>query len=208
MPASLPADGFPLRIELHDPIALGIVYVVSEYAGTLLAVHGVAQKILEIVAVINVVTQHERGRSLAEELLADQERLRQAIRGWLHRIGEIESPLASIPQQLRETRGVLRGGDDQDVTDTGQHQGAQRVVDHRLVVDGQQLFGYGQGGRVQTGTGATGEDDAFTFHELVSVKYRAGMRRMPLRQCPAHGRAIQASQPYGLARSSCSMRST
>ena len=68
---------------------------------------------------------------------------------------------SSIAQQLLEARRVLWRADQQDVPHAGQHQGAERVVHHGLVVNGQQLFADGQGGRVQAGAGATGEDDAF-----------------------------------------------
>jgi hypothetical protein len=47
------------------------------------------------------------------------------------------------------------------VADARQHQGAQRVVDHRLVVDRQQLLADALRDRIQPGAGAAGEDDAF-----------------------------------------------
>ena len=74
---------------------------------------------------------------------------------------------AAVAEQLLEARGVLRGGDDQDVADAGQHQRGQRVIDHRLVVDRQQLLGDRQGGGVQPGAGAAGEDDAFAGGHVV-----------------------------------------
>ena len=43
------------------------------------------------------------------------------------------------------------GGDDQDVPDARQHEGGQRVVDHGLVVDRQQLLGGHERERVQAG---------------------------------------------------------
>ena len=43
----------------------------------------------------------------------------------------------------------------------GQHQRRQRVVDHRLVVDREQLLADRAGQRVQARAGAAGEDDAF-----------------------------------------------
>ena len=67
----------------------------------------------------------------------------------------------AVTQELLEARRILRGGDDEDVADARQHEGAERVVDHRFVVDRDELLGDGQGGRVQPGAGAAGEDDAF-----------------------------------------------
>jgi hypothetical protein len=60
----------------------------------------------------------------------------------LYDVLEIDAPLAAITEQLLKARGVLRGGDDEDVFDARQHEGGKRVVDHRFVVDRQQLLGY------------------------------------------------------------------
>lgn len=72
--------------------------------------------------------------------------------------------MAAVSEELLEARCVLRGRDDQYVADTGEQQGAERVVDHRLVVDRQQLFGDGEGSGVEAGAGATCEYDAFPSH--------------------------------------------
>jgi hypothetical protein len=58
----------------------------------------------------------------------------------------------------------LRGGNDEDVANARQHQGAERVVDHRLVVNRQQLLGDCFGHGVEPGAGAAGKDDAFAIH--------------------------------------------
>jgi hypothetical protein len=96
-----------------------------------------------------------------DEALADQEGLRQAVGAGLHRIGQRQTPLAAIAQQLLEARRVLRCADDENVADAREHQRAQRVVDHGLVVHRQQLLADGERGRVQARAGAAGEDEAF-----------------------------------------------
>lgn len=81
------------------------------------------------------------------------------------------------PEELFEARGILRGGDDEDVADTRQHQGAQRVVDHGFVVDRQQLLGERPGGRLEPGAGAAGQNDAFAGiggHACCSCGFRGG----------------------------------
>ena len=84
----------------------------------------------------------DQGRVVvADEVGADDEGLGEAVRAGLHGVLQVDAPLAAVAQQLLEARGVLRRGDDQDVADAGQHQRGQRVVDHRLVVDRQQLLG-------------------------------------------------------------------
>src|SRR5471032_277888 len=49
---------------------------------------------------------------------------------------------------------------DQNFTDPSQHQRGQRIVDHRLVVDRQQLLGSNQGHWVKARAATAGEDNA------------------------------------------------
>ena len=65
-----------------------------------------------------------------------------------------------VAEQPPEAGQVVRGADQQDLPDAGEHQRRQRVVDHRLVVDREQLLRHRPGDRVQPGAGAAGEDDA------------------------------------------------
>ena len=134
-------------VELGDAVALGVVHVVGEdgCAGTTLV--GIAENLVEVVAVEDVVAQHEGGVVVADEVGADDEGLGEAVRAGLDGVLQVDAPLAAVAEQLLEARGVLRRGDDQDVADACQQQRGQRVVDHRLVVDRQQLLGYRQGGR-------------------------------------------------------------
>src|SRR5262249_11636337 len=59
-----------------------------------------------------------------------------------------------------ESRQVLGSRDDQDLPHPAQHQGRERVVDHRLVIDGKQLLADRAGDRMQTSTRAAGQNDA------------------------------------------------
>ena len=55
----------------------------------------------------------------------------------------------------------MGGGDDEDIPDSGLHEGGDGIVDHRFVEDGEQLFAHSLRDGVETGTGTSGEDDAF-----------------------------------------------
>ena len=159
----LDGDGPPLAVELHDAEALGIVDVVAEDRGAarLGVLDGARQVAGQAVAVEDVVAQHQGARLSADEVLADGEGLRQAVRRGLLRVGEVHAVARAVPEQALEVGQVGRGGDDQDVPDARQHEGGQRVVDHRLVVDRQQLLGGHERERVQARAGPAGEDDAF-----------------------------------------------
>ena len=108
----------------------------------------------------------QRQIQLGDELLADGEGLRQAVRTRLLCVGEVHAVARAVPEQALEVGQVGRRGDDQDVPDARQHEGGQRVVDHGLVVDRQQLLGGHERERVQARAGPAGEDDA--FHSITS----------------------------------------
>ena len=159
----LDGDGPALAVELHDAEALGVVDVVAEDRGAarLCVLHGARQVARQAVAVEDVVAEHQRARLAADELLADGEGLRQAVGARLLGVGEVHAVARAVPEQALEVGQVRRRGDDEDVPDARQHEGGQRVVDHGLVVDRQQLLGGHERERVQAGAGTAGEDDAF-----------------------------------------------
>lgn len=159
----LDGDGPALAVELHDAETLGVVHVVAEDRGAarLRVLHGARQVARQAVAVEDVVAQHQRARLAGDELLADGEGLGQAVRARLLGVGQVHAVARAVPEQALEVGQVGRRGDDQDVPDASQHEGAERVVDHGLVVDRQQLLGGHERERVQAGAGPAGEDDAF-----------------------------------------------
>ena len=159
----LDGDGPPLRIELDDAEALGVVHVVAEDRGAarLGVLDSARQMAGQAVAVEDVVAEHEGARLAGDEVLADGEGLREAVRARLLGVGEVHAVARAVPEQALEVGEVRRRGDDQDVPDARQHEGAKRVVDHGLVVDRQQLLGGHERERVQACAGPAGEDDAF-----------------------------------------------
>lgn len=159
----LDGDGPALAVELHDAEALGVVDVVAEDRGAarLGVLDGARQVARQAVAVEDVVAQHEGARLAVDEFLADGEGLRQAVGARLLGVGEVHAVARAVPEQALEVGEVRRRGDDQDVPDARQHEGGQRVVDHGLVVDRQQLLGGHERERVQARAGPAGEDDAF-----------------------------------------------
>ncbi|OIQ75685.1 hypothetical protein GALL_426430 [mine drainage metagenome] len=158
------AHGASLRIELDHAVALGVVHVIGEHGGAALPGVGLLHLMLEVVAPEQVVAQHQAARRVADEVAADDEGLGQPVGAGLHRVVQVESPLAAVTQQLGESRRVLRGGNDEDVAHAGKHQRRQRVVDHRLVVHRQQLLADRLRDRVEPRAGTAGEDEAFALH--------------------------------------------
>lgn len=168
----LDGDGPPLAVELHDAEALGVVHVVAEDRGParLGVLDGARQVAAEAVAVEDVVAEHQRARLAGDELLADGEGLCEAVRRGLLGVGEVHAVARAVPEQAPEVGQVGRRGDDQDVPDARQHEGGQRVIDHGLVVDRQQLLGGHERERVQARAGPAGEDDAFHIFRPLQSK--------------------------------------
>jgi hypothetical protein len=110
-------------------------------------------------SVKNVVSQNQGHPIARDEFAIEQESLRQSPRVRLDTVGDLQAQTLARPQQTLEATDVLGGGDQQDLTDSRQHQGRQRVVDHGLVIDRQQLLADRPGHRVQPGPRATRQDD-------------------------------------------------
>ncbi len=166
------AHAVALAVEFGHAVALRVADPVAEDGGLALLLgrpDRFQQQGCEAHAVEDVVSQDQAGAIAADELLSDEEGLRQAVRAGLLGIRETDAVVGAVAQQAPEGRQVLRGADDQDVPDARQHQRADGIVHHRLVVDGEELFAHPLGDRVQAGAGASGEDDS--FHLLLFIPY-------------------------------------
>ncbi len=130
----------------------------------------------------DVITQHQRHRLLAAELAADNEGLRQSLRFRLDGILDAEPPLISIAQQPDKVGAVFRRRNHEDFPDARQHERGQRVIDHRLIVNGQQLLADHLGQWVQPRARAACENDA--SHCRTSAATAARPSRSP-RYVPA-----------------------
>ena len=160
-----------VRVELRHAVALRVIDLVAEDRG-LAVLRGGADRLLEerrqAGAVEDVVAQHQADAVVADELLADEERLREAVGRGLRGVLEMHAVVRPVAEQPLETGEVLRGADDQDVADPREHQHADRIIDHRLVEDREQLLADAFRDGVEPGSGAAGEDNA--FHIIVMVE--------------------------------------
>ena len=132
---------------------------------------GLPQLRLKAGSVEDVVTQHHAGGVIPDELAADDKGLRQSVRRRLFRVSEVHTVVRTVPEQALEARQVIGGGNDEDIPDTGQHQDGDRIVDHRLVIDGQKLLGNSFGDGIEAGAAAAGENDSFHNSGLNIQRY-------------------------------------
>ena len=152
----------------HHAVTFGIGHVIAEdRAADRLGVrcgHDLGQP----VAKEDIVAQHHRARRAVEEILGQDIGLGQTVRRGLDHIGDRHTPLRAIAQGALELVLVLRRGDHADLADAGQHQHRDRVVDHRLVIDRQQLFRHAHRDRVKPRAGAAGQDNALAVGHFKS----------------------------------------
>ena len=150
-------------VELRYAEALGIAHVITKDAGALFKGEGGAEEVQ--FSVKNVITQDQGGSGSGEEFLRQQEGLGDAFRRGLFLVGQADAEIFPVAEEVFKSWEILRSGDDEDILDAAQHEGGQRVINHRFVVDREQLFARDTGERVEPGARPTCEDDAFFSHD-------------------------------------------
>ena len=176
-----------LAVEGDDAVAVGVGDLVAEDRAALGPLAGALQEHRQVVAEEDVVAEHHGRGGAVEEVLGEDVGLREPLGLRLRDVLEAHPPLAAVPEQPPELVLVLGRGDDDDLAQAGEHQHRQRIVDHRLVVERQQLLRQRVGDRVEPGAGAAGEDDA-----------PAVRSRLHLREFLDH--RVERRPPVGLAR--------
>ena len=96
----------------------------------------------------DVVAEYETGGVFAYEVPSDDEGLGESVGGGLFGVSEVDSVVTTVTEEALESGKVLWGGDDEDVADSGKHEGGDGVIDHRLVEDWEELFAYAFGNRI------------------------------------------------------------
>jgi len=144
----LDGDRALVRIELDHPKALGVLNAVAKNRSTLLSCGRFTQHGRKPLAVEDVVAKDEADIVLADKLLADAKRLREPGRACLDGIFELDPEAGTVAQHVSVGRLVSGSSDDKDVPDASEHQHRQGVVDHRLVIDRQQLLGHPESDRI------------------------------------------------------------
>ena len=113
----------------------------------------------------NIVSQDDADRVLVGEKLCEGQRCGDAAFPFLVCVIDvIESELLAVAEQAKEISGIIPAGDDQDVPDPRIDHQFDGIINHRLVVDGQQVFVRDLRQRIQPCSQPARQDDA--FHEL------------------------------------------
>src|SRR5882672_7903366 len=149
------ADRLAVRIEFDHAVGSGIGHPIGvdhRAASRRTALGHRRQRI----AVEKIVAQDQADPVRAHEAAPDQEHFGDAAGLGLHRITDLEAPLPAIAEQAAIGLLVVWIDYQQDLATARQHQRAERVVDHRLVVDRQELLVGRPRHRVKPRTAAAG----------------------------------------------------
>ena len=153
-------------VELGDPevaqvLGLGHLGQQDPRAGrvTLEGIHHGPDRALD-----HVVGQHHEHRIAADEPFGEAQGLGDAARPLLVAVGQpVDPELVAVAQQAQELAGVGTPGDQHDLGDPCADQCLDGPLDHRPVVDRQQVLVGDPGQRVEPGARASGQQDA--LHE-------------------------------------------
>ena len=169
-------------VELDHAIAFRIRDAIAEHRAADRLGIGLGQQVGQAVAEEDVVAQHHGRRRAGQEILGQQIGLRQTVRRGLDDVFEPHPPLAAVAQGALELLLVDRGGDHRDLADPGQHQHRDREIDHRLVVDRQQLLRDAPGDRIEPRARAARQNDALACGHRARTPRSSRMSRRPARQ--------------------------
>ncbi len=162
----LDAQHVALRVKFGHPVPFRVVHPVSEDSGVVARfriLDGLPQQIGETLPVKNIVAQHQAGAIVANELLADDERLGQPVGAGLFRVGKGDAVVRPVAQQPFKPGKVVRRGDDEDILDPCEHKGGDGIIDHGFIVYRDKLLGDSFRDRIEAGAGPSGRTIPFIY---------------------------------------------
>jgi hypothetical protein len=121
-------------------VALGIRHVIGEHGRAAVAARRPSKLLAQARAVENVVAKDEHCGLAGHEFLADHESLREPVGLGLLRIFDSDAPFRAIAKQATKHRQVMGRRNDERLANPGEHDDRQRIINHRLVVDRDELL--------------------------------------------------------------------
>lgn len=115
----------------------------------------------ESLTVEEIISEYQTYIIRPDKCLTDEECLCESVRRRLYRVGKMDSPLNSVPEESFEARTIFGCRNNEDISDTSEHECRDRIVDHRLIIDGHELLRDGSCDGIETRPCASCEDDSF-----------------------------------------------
>ena len=157
----LKGTDFHILIELDHAVTLRVADVIPEDGRAFFLFAGADEEIFKAVAEEDVVPKDQAGVASFDEISSEEERLGDAFWLRLRNVLKGAPPLAAVPKEFAELPAVVWRGDDGNLTDARQKENRQRIIDHRLIVDRQQLFADSEREGMKPRTGTARQQDTF-----------------------------------------------
>ena len=156
----LEADDPAVGVELGDAEPLRVRHPVEQRPGAVWTGLELGRDVGQRRAAQDVVAEHAAERVVADEVAGEADGVGDAERARLVAIGQVEPERGAVGEQLDDVADALAADDDHDLADAHPGQRLDRVVDHRPVVDRQQMLVGDDRQRVEPRRGPAGENDA------------------------------------------------
>ena len=154
-----------ILVKLSHTVTLRVTHPIAKHRGLRLILSrrdSFTQELRETVAMKNIVAEHQAARIVTDKLLTDDKSLSEAVRRRLDGILEPHPIITSVAKQTLEPRQIMWRRDNQYLTDPGEHQGRNRIINHGLIKHGKHLLAHPLGDRIQTSAASAGQYN--TFH--------------------------------------------
>jgi hypothetical protein len=138
----LDTDRLASAIELDNTIPLRFPNPVCKNRSTTAARDGPPEDLRYAVAEEDIISKYQAAGIPTYEIAPNNESLGDAARLTLDSVRQPKSPPRSVTKQRLVPLLILWGCDYQYLPYPGKHQCSQRIINHRLIVDWQQMFVY------------------------------------------------------------------
>ena len=161
----LESDHPAVGVQLGDTEALRIGHPVQECAGTPRPrLEGVGD-VRQGRAAQDVVAEHAAEHVVAHEPAREADRVGDAERAALVAVREVKPEMRAVAEQLDDVAHALAADHDEHLADAHRRERLDRVVDHRPVIDRQQVLVGDDRQRVEPRCSAAGEHDFLHWAE-------------------------------------------
>ena len=150
-----------VRVELHHPVALRVVDVITENGRPAIELR---KRLAENIAAIkDIIAENQRHVVVTNKRFRNQKRLRDAGGFGLLAIINAQPKTTTIAEQLFKARQVMGCGNKTEFPDATFNQSRERIINHRLVINRLELFARDERQRIESRSRPTCQYDAFHF---------------------------------------------
>ncbi|BAS17230.1 hypothetical protein AHiyo8_55330 [Arthrobacter sp. Hiyo8] len=155
----LQGNGFAIFIEFDHAVGLGILHPITKDR-TAVDVCMLPKLRSHALSVEDIVSQDEGNGFISDMFLAQDKCLGETVGRRLLDVGNVHAELGTVAKEPLKLLCVVGSGDDENVSNARQNERGEGVVDHRLVINRDQLLADAVSNRMETRAGATGKNDS------------------------------------------------